>query len=282
MPSNKVTVGNVEIISLTDGLLEFDLASFYPSVPVENWRPFEDGENITSGGKIRLNLASFLVRSDGRNILVDTGMGPAPSDTPETGWGKLLGDLEANSISPDEIDMVVMTHLHGDHVGWNLLRQGPGFKPTFPNARYWVSAKDLEVSRQGDWFQSSAPNSVWPLEELGLLEVMEGEHSITSELTTLPTPGHTPGHMCIMITSNGNRALILGDAAHSPVQVHETEWNASPDGRYPDQARLSRRTVMEMLEREDILLAAGHFPAPGFGRVVRLEGRRYWQPLAAM
>lgn len=279
MPGNKIRVGNVEVTSLTDGILEFDLETFYPAVPVENWKPFVDDVNITSDGKIRLNIASFLVRSGGRNILVDTGMGPVPPDSSDPGWGKLLNEFRANGIAPEDIDMVVMTHLHSDHVGWNLSGQGQSIKPTFPKARYFVSAKDLEVSRQGEWFLRSAPNSVWPLEELGLLELMNGECSITSELTTLPTPGHTPGHMCIMITSNGERALILGDVAHSPVQVHETDWNASPDRRFPVMARLSRQSVMELLERENILLAAGHFPAPGFGRVLRTEGRRYWQPV---
>ena len=107
---------------------------------------------------------------------------------------------------------------------------------------------------------------------------MEGEHSLTRELTTLPTPGHTPGHMSILITSQGERALILGDVAHNPAQVEETDWVSRAD-MDPELTRQTRRALMERLEREQTVVASGHFPAPGFGRIVRLEGRRYWQGL---
>ncbi len=108
------------------------------------------------------------------------------------------------------------------------------------------------------------------------MELMEGEQALTSELTTLPTPGHTPGHMSIMITSQGHRGLILGDVLHNTVQVDQTDWVSRADID-PEQTRVTRRSVMERLEREGTLVAAVHLPAPGFGRVVRLEGRRYWQ-----
>ena len=107
---------------------------------------------------------------------------------------------------------------------------------------------------------------------------MDGECVLTSELTTLPTPGHTPGHLSIVISSQGYRGLILGDVAHNLVQIHETEWCSRADID-PDRARATRRSLMERLEREGTLVAAGHLPAPGFGKVVRLEGRRYWQAL---
>ena len=177
--------------------------------------------------------------------------------------------------------MVVMTHLHRDHVGWNLLSQDGKYTPTFPNARYWTSAKDWEACHQPEvqWERfPNAPTCVWPLAELGLIELMAGEHSLTRELTALPTPGHTPGHMSILITSQGERALILGDVAHNPAQVHETDWVSRAD-MDPERTRTTRRALMERLEREGMVVAAGHFPAPGFGKIVRLEGRRYWQVL---
>ena len=124
----------------------------------------------------------------------------------------------------------------------------------------------------------NAPTCVWPLAELGLVELMHGEHHITRELTALPTPGHTPGHVSILITSQGERALVLGDVAHSPVQVREPDWVSRAD-MDPELTRQTRRALVERLEREAILVAAGHFQAPGFGRVVRLDGRRYWRGL---
>ena len=177
--------------------------------------------------------------------------------------------------------MVVVTHLHRDHVGWNLIPQGTKFVPTFPKARYWMSAKDWEACRQPDVQPTRFPNApqcVWPLAELGLIELMQGEHSITRELTAVPTPGHTPGHVSIMITSGGERALVLGDAAHNPAQLQETDWVSRAD-MDPDITRQTRRALVERLEREQILVAAGHFEAPGFGRIVRLDGRRYWRGL---
>jgi glyoxylase-like metal-dependent hydrolase (beta-lactamase superfamily II) len=279
MNGNKVRVGNVEITSLSDGMLEFDLCNFFPAIPEQNWQPYD--KHLTPEHKVRFNLASFLVRSEGRNILVDTGLGPKPANAPETPWGELMNDFKAHSISPEDIDMVVMTHLHRDHVGWNLQSQNGKYAPTFPKARYWMSQKDWEVCHQPEIQRDRFPNapaSVWPLADLGLIEFMEGEYALTSELTAIPTPGHTPGHMSIMISSQGERALILGDAAHNPAQAQETDWVSRAD-MDPEQTRVTRRSIMERLEREGMLVAAGHFPAPGFGKILSMEGRRYWQAL---
>jgi glyoxylase-like metal-dependent hydrolase (beta-lactamase superfamily II) len=279
MANNVIRVGDVEIMSLSDGILEFDLCNFFPTIPQDNWRPYES--HLTDEHKVRFNLGSFLIRSDGRTILVDTGLGPRPVDTPDVPWGLLLRDFQANGVRPEEVDMVVLTHLHRDHVGWNLSAQGGRYVPTFPNARYWMSAKDWDVCHRPDVQPERFPNAptcVWPLAELGLVELMPGEHSLTRELTALPTPGHTPGHMSILITSQAERALVLGDAAHNPVQLSETDWVSRAD-MDPELTRQTRRALVERLEREEFIVAAGHFQAPGFGKVVRLDGRRYWQVL---
>jgi glyoxylase-like metal-dependent hydrolase (beta-lactamase superfamily II) len=107
---------------------------------------------------------------------------------------------------------------------------------------------------------------------------MEGEHRITRDLTAVPTPGHTPGHVSILITSQGQQALVLGDAAHNPVQLQEPDWVSRAD-MDPDLTRKTRKALLDRLEREQILVAAGHFAAPGYGRIVRLDGRRYWRGL---
>lgn len=279
MAPNTIRVGNVEITHLSDGMLEFDLCNFFPTIPEPEWEPYEAHLH---DHKVRFNLGSYLIRSDGRTILVDTGLGPKPSDTPDVPWGRLLHDFAAHGVRPDEIDMVVMTHLHRDHVGWNLTRTDGKYVPTFKKAKYWMTRKDWDTSHQPDVQPTrfpNAPSCVWPLEELGLIEFMRDEHPITKDLTAVPTPGHTPGHVSILITSNGERALVLGDAAHSPVQlIDQPDWVSRAD-MDPDLTRQTRRALADRLERENILVAAGHFEAPGFGRVVRLEGRRYWQGL---
>ena len=278
MARHAVRVGNVEIMALSDGVLEFDLCNFFPSIPEERWRPYEAHLH---DHHVRFNLGSYLIRSEGRTILVDTGLGPKPADTPEAQWGELLHDFAAKGVRPEEVDMVVMTHLHRDHVGWNLTGRDGRYAPTFPNARYWMSAKDWETCHRSDVQPQRYPNAptcVWPLEALGLVELMDGEHAITRELTAVPTPGHTPGHVSLLVTSHGERALVLGDAAHSPVQIEEPDWVSRAD-MDPDLTRQTRRALIDRLEREDILVAAGHFAAPGFGKIVRLEGRRYWRGL---
>ena len=283
---NRVTVGNVEIISLSDGILEFDLCNFFPNHKSDDeWQPYM--QHLTPEHKVRFNLASYLVRSQGRTLLVDTGMGARPADAPETPWGELMQDFQAHGLSPADVDMVVMTHLHRDHVGWNLTppaedaADATAFAPTFPRARYWLSVKDWAACHDPEVMPSRFPNAattVWPLEQLGLIEFMDGEHSLTDELTAIPTPGHTPGHMSIRVNSQGQQAIILGDAIHNQAQVQETHWVSRAD-MDPEQTRITRRSLMEQLEQEGMLGIIGHFPYPGFGKVVRLEGRRYWQAL---
>ena len=283
MAGNRVTVGNVEITSLSDGILEFDLCNFFPNHKSDDeWQSYR--QHLVDGHKVRFNLASYLIRSDGRTILVDTGMGARPADAPDTPWGELMNDFQAHGVRADDIDMVVMTHLHRDHVGWNLLppaEDGGKYAPTFPNARYWFSSTDWEACHDPDVMPTrfpNAPTTVWPLEELGLIEFMNGEQILTSELTAFPTPGHTPGHMSIMVSSQGERAIILGDAIHNQAQVNETDWESRAD-MDPDQTRITRRKLMDQLETENMLGIIGHFPYPGFGKVVRAAGRRYWQAL---
>ncbi len=277
MPGNKLTIGNVEIVALSDGLLEFDLCNFFPDIPPDDWSPYAG--HLTEEHKVRFNLACYLVRSDGKTIVVDTGLGPKPEGAPETPWGELLHDFKAHGLDPEDVDMVVMTHAHRDHVGWNVLAKNGEYEPTFPNARYWVSMKDWEACHDPELIEARFPNApqcVWPLEDLGLIEFMDGEEALTSELTTLPTPGHTPGHMSIMISSQGERGVILGDVLHNTVQIDQTDWVSRADID-PYQTRITRRAMMERLEREGMPVAAVHLPAPGFGKIVRLQGRLVWQ-----
>ena len=203
-----------------------------------------------------------------KTVLVDTGVG--------TGMGgRLLDDMSSKGVSPDDVDIVVFSHLHPDHVGWNLTADRA---PTFSKARYLVP--------QADWDAFSTPNAaaqnphigaqVLPLKDLNVLDLFSGETAITDELTTYPTPGHTPGHASIIVSSAGEKAIVTGDLAHHPAQVERTEWCPGLDGD-PAQAVASRRNVFDQLEADGLLAAVCHFPDPGFGRIVRLEGKRVWQ-----
>ncbi len=277
MPNNKLTIGNVEITSLSDGVLAFDLCNFFPDIPQADWAGHE--HHLSPEGGVSFNLACFLIRSEGQLIAVDTGMGPKVS--PETPWGELLNDFASHGVRPEEVDMVVMTHAHRDHVGWNLSSQDGKQVPTFPNAKYYVSAKDWEACHDPSLIEArfpNAPDCVWPLEDLDVVELVDGESQLTSEISTLPTPGHTPGHMSLMISSQGQQGLVLGDVLHNTVQIENTDWVSRADID-PEQTRITRRDLMERLERDGIPVAAVHLASPGFGRIVRLNNRRQWQAL---
>ena len=227
-----------------------------------------------------MNLGSFLLRTDAKTVLVDTGLGEGSDGLEDAISGLLLGDMKAKGVGPEEVDMVVITHLHQDHVGWNLARDHDRYRPTFPNARYWIPKADWKVStrRAGMSMFSHIRHQVIPLEDLGLLELIEGEQALTTELTALPTPGNTPGHTCILVSSQGERGVILGDAAHLPAQLEKTEWSPRVDSD-PERSRETRRTLVERFDRDASMIMSGHFPSPGFGRLVRLKERRYWQAL---
>ena len=277
MPNNKLTIGNVEITSLSDGVLAFDLCNFFPDIPQTDWAGHE--HHLSPEGGVSFNLACFLIRSEGQLIAVDTGMGPKVS--PETPWGELLNDFAAHGVRPEEVDMVVMTHAHRDHIGWNLSSQDGKQVPTFPNAKYYVSSKDWESCHDPSLIEArfpNAPDCVWPLEDLGVVELVDGERQLTGEISTLPTPGHTPGHMSLVISSQGQQGLVLGDVLHNTVQIENTDWVSRADID-PEQTRITRRNLMERLERDGIPVAAVHLASPGFGRIVRLDNRRQWQAL---
>jgi glyoxylase-like metal-dependent hydrolase (beta-lactamase superfamily II) len=122
------------------------------------------------------------------------------------------------------------------------------------------------------------PSTVTPLESLGVLDLLAGEKALTDEVTAFLTPGHTPGHMSLLISSEGEKALITGDAMGHVAQVTEPGWCEVFDS---DQqlAQRTRENLLDRIEADGMKIAAGHFPAPGFGKIVRLEGKRYWQAL---
>ena len=192
-----------------------------------------------------------------------------------------MKEFEANGLDVNEVDTVFMTHMHNDHAGGNLREENGKYIPALPKARYIGNVLDWNFFRREPDAEEKhyyRPSAVEPLDQLGLLDLIEGEYALTDELTAFPTPGHTPGHMSVLISSQGEKGLILGDVAHHPLQVHETGWLSSADVDHA-QARKTREAIMKRVEEEGLKMAAGHFPAPGFGHVLRLEGKRYWQAL---
>jgi len=288
MAYTKQTIGNVEIMVLHDAEVALPFSGSFPGVPAEAWAPYQQRfpEAFTGADNLRIHFECYLIRSQGRTLLVDTGLGSAtsnPGTVANVGGGtegELLSHLQSAGLQASDIDTVFLTHLHPDHVGWNMTRNDAGESVTFPNARY--------VGNQADWDAFNTPRdseifgydwweqTVAPLRELGVLDLVTGETQLTSEITAIPTPGHTPGSMSLAIVSAGERAFIMGDVFHGPAQVTETDWVFHYDVD-PDLAVQTRHRMLDRVEAENAAMAICHHS--GFGRVVRVEGRRYWQAL---
>jgi glyoxylase-like metal-dependent hydrolase (beta-lactamase superfamily II) len=166
--------------------------------------------------------------------------------------------------------------MHTDHVGWNTRWENGRWVPTFPNAKYVMSEKELTywTRLHKETPQNQIEDSVIPIVEQGRAQLVKNDFAIGDEVRFESTAGHTPDHMSVHIASKGAEAVITGDLIHSPVQCLETEWVPRPDYD-PPQAAATRRAFLERYCERDVLVCASHFPSPSFGRVVR-EGNGFW------
>lgn len=277
--ATRVRIGDAEIIGLVDRQHTLNPEWHYPDVPAEAWDPYR--EMLSDEAFTLLNFRAFLVRADGQTILIDTGWGPkhAPPGAPATP-ARLPDEMAEFGVTMDDVQIVVFTHLHADHVGWNLAYEAEDAKPkpNFRNARYLVPADDWAHYNRIEQMHPNIREQALPLGDLGVLDTFEGEHQVSPSLRALPTPGHSPGHSSLVLDSGGERCFVLGDLAHHPIIGTETHWVHRFDWQ-PEQARAQRERVIAQLEDEDTLVAAGHFPQPGFGKFARIDGTRVWRPL---
>jgi glyoxylase-like metal-dependent hydrolase (beta-lactamase superfamily II) len=282
MTSRSLTVGTVQItaVCVVTGDFPAPRERAFPQVVAAAWAPWRQRHPKAFGGPGRWRLRDwcFVVRARDRVVLVDTGVG-GPG-TPGASWigtpGRLPAELAAAGIEPDEIDLVVLTHLHLDHVGWNLAWDGDQALPMFPRARYLVQRSDWELfATYGDEDDRGAfDRCVAPLQALGVAELLEGDRTLDAELSLLHTPGHTPGSQSLLVRSGEEAALLWGDVANHPAQVGEPDWGPGSDV-LPEVAKGTRRRLLGQLETEGMWLAPAHFPEP-FGTVTRVAGGRRW------
>ena len=279
---HKESVGNVELVALQDTFLSMPPDEFLVEIEAGAWEAYRD--LLSAEGVLSLSITPWLIRSGGRTILVDTGFGGRPTEAPVEVPPALPSVLAEAGVSPEEVDVVAFTHLHGDHSGWNTVDRDGKPTPLFPNARHVVQQAEW------DYWLDPGPDAVAPpdratvldpITDAGLWEFAEGERALTSEVVTVPTPGHTPGHVSLVVSSGGESALLIGDAAHTPIQVSEPEWCSGADADRP-LARTTRRALWERAERaerEGMLVGTNHFPFPGLGHVVSEGGKRRWKPI---
>lgn len=276
MPTERVTVGNVEIAVVFDGIMSAHPSFLFSGIPPDMYLPAL-GDELAKDGTLPIKRGGFLVRSSGRTILIDTGIG---DKNPQLRDSQLLASLERLSVRPEEIDVVINTHLHFDHVGWNCTERDGAYVPTFSKAEYWISRKEWDfwtdaavVDEEG----SHLKTDVLPLKDSPQLKLVDGEAAVTPDLSLLPTPGHTPGHCSVAIASAGERGVILGDVAHHPLHLIRI-WVAAID-ELPRVSRRTKRAMAQRLIEQQALVAGGHFTPNSFGRLILADGRRAWQAL---
>lgn len=285
-----VRVGDVDVVALPDAVfmppLTFD--ELAAGVPGADWAPYRERypAAFTAAGP-RYEINSYLIRDGERRILVDTGVGPPQSPmaafftTSAFDFARELPrELAHAGVRPEDVDTVVFTHLHPDHVGWNVSYEGEPGALRFPNARYvaheteWATWHDPAVL-DAFWFPF-APQLLTPLDANDRLELIAKETPISPHVTAVESFGHTPGSISVHVSSRDEELLIWGDVVQLPPQVTEESWMGALD---MDPATLlrSRRRVFDWAETDGLLVASCHFPAGGFGHVVRAAGRRMWE-----
>lgn len=257
-----------------------DVTTVYPEVPLADWDPFRSIA-FNDEGRFQSQWRGHLVRKtdgSGPKILVDAGMGPGPHD--HTGRnGELLDNLRKLEVDPGEIDAVVTTHCHGDHIGWNVSYNGDAPQRTFAAATHYIAANDWNYYSKPDVDNDMFDKHVAPLESLGGLQLVKGVVEIAPGVSTLPTNGHTPGHQCVLVQSGGETAVLTGDLFHNVAQVTEQSWCPSFDWR-TDLSTASRRWLMWRAQAEEWTVVSGHLPTgKSMGRIVEEGGKTVWKPI---
>ena len=223
-------------------------------------------------GKLLLSIHCLVIEVDGRTIVVDTCIGnDKPRAYPK--WNNMQGDFmtrfDAAGFVPSKVDTVLCTHMHVDHVGWNTRRVDDQWVPTFPNARYlfaedeWAHWKS-EPQPYGPVFE----DSVQPIFDGGLADLVRSDHRICDEVWLEPTPGHTPGHVSIRIASRGEEAVITGDMIHHPCQIGRPHWSSLADWDQGMSAHTRHAFIGRYADRP-VLVIGTHFATPTAGHIVR-------------
>ena len=221
----------------------------------------------TEEGRLKMSIHALVVETPTRRIVVDTGLGNDKKGRTVPTWndrhGPFLDDLAAAGFPPDSIDTVLCTHLHVDHVGWNTRLVGGKWVPTFEKARYLFAETEYAYWRDHSTEPDKAAifaDSVAPIVEAGRADLIASDASICEEITLIPTPGHSPGHVSLHIRSAGEEGLLTGDIAHHPCQMAHLDWSSTADSD-PHQSAQTRRELFSRFADREVLVIGGHFDA---------------------
>ena len=217
-------------------------------------------------GDLKLTIHSWLVKTPRLNIVVDTGVGNGKLTRSRPHWVDRKGRdylkrLEEAGCAAASVDLVICTHLHADHVGWNTSFDGGQWVPTFPNARYLFGSEEYrywEKSSRDEEEAAVFEDSVYPLVSAGVVDFVEPGDIPCDELRFIATPGHSAGHMGLIVSSGSQDAALVGDIAHSPCQFAHLDWSSIVDFD-PQQASQTRREFAQNFADSATLIFGGHF-----------------------
>lgn len=278
-PMQSATLGNFKVTYLPDGGGVADPVASYPASTAEAWQAYTD--LLNEEGQFLTSIGGFLIETGERKIIVDTGIGPVSLDFPGIGnfsGGRYLDSLAQSGVAPEAVTDVIFTHMHVDHVGWTTVEVDGQRRLTFPNARHRVSAAEWNLWHGGDNPAGPDPETVQkPLE--GRLEMLADGDVIVPGLSVLATPGHTPGHLSLLITAGEQRLYLTADVFFGVMQLQQTGWNIAFDAD-PVQAQQTREELLAELLKPHTLAGINHFSNRVFGRVVNQDGVVSWQPLS--
>lgn len=273
----KWRIGDVTITKVVEIEMASKATWILPDLTAENLAtvPWARPHFATDDGRVVMSIHALVVESQGQRIVVDTCVG---NDKNLIGpWnqrqGTFLADLAAAGFSADSIDTVLCTHLHFDHVGWNTMKVDGRWVPTFPSARYLFARTEWEhwKGREDRGYASTFDDAVAPVVDAGLAELVETTHRVTDEVWLEPTPGHTPGHVSVRISSRGEDAFITGDMTHHPVLWAEPDWGMDADSDSKEAASSRRRVIAANADRP-VLVIGTHYAPPTAGYIVTLRG----------
>ncbi len=275
-------LGNLRAYILNDGIFGLDGGSVFGRVPRVLWEKVAAPDHLN---RVPLSLNSILLESDGKLVLIEVGYGDKLTAKQEQIFGlvrpqgNLLHQLGQIGVQPDDIAIVVNTHLHGDHSGWNTRYPSGDTSaqpvPTFANARYVVQRLEWEEATHPNELTTPAypAQNFVPLREHGVLDLVEGEVQLTSNLRLVPTPGHTAGHQSVWLTAGDTTALFTGDAAVHSTHLERLNWVGAVDNLPVVSVETKRQLVATILKSGASVIIT-HHPYPGLGMLVLPEGDR--------
>lgn len=281
---DRLTVGGATLVRVEEMVdTSFTARSFFPAFDPEAFRPhlgwMAPRYYVVERDALVFSMHSWVVRTGRHTVLIDACVGNDKDRMPREHWHRrstpFLDRLRAAGVTPEDVDYVMCTHMHADHVGWNTVLRDGRWVPTFPRARYLFSRVEYE-----HWLAHPDPSpirrnaiqdSVLPVVEAGRAEMIEDGHEVDGAFTVTLAPGHTPGNAVVRLASEGAEAIFSGDVVHHPIQVYRPDWSTAAC-LDPAASAASRRRVLESCCSRGALLLPAHFPAPHAARVADAGG----------